>query len=56
MLEQGRATLLQGHEVAGFVVGHTVEPAAVKDVALHSVSCSSKRNPRLGELEPVVPY
>ena len=30
-LGQGRAALLQGHEVAGFVVGHTVEPAAVKD-------------------------
>ena len=31
MLEQGCAALLQGHEVAGFVVGHAIQPAAVKD-------------------------
>jgi len=31
VLEQGRAALLQGHEVAGFVVRNAVEPAAVQD-------------------------
>lgn len=31
MLEQGCAALLQGHEVAGFVVRNAVEPAAVRD-------------------------
>jgi hypothetical protein len=31
VLEQGCAALLEGHEVAGFVVGHAVEPAAVQD-------------------------
>lgn len=31
MLEQGCATLLQGHEISGFVVGNAVEPAAVQD-------------------------
>jgi hypothetical protein len=30
VLEQGCATLLQGHEVSGFV-GDAVEPAAVQD-------------------------
>jgi hypothetical protein len=29
VLEQWCAALLQGHEVAGFVVGDAVEPAAV---------------------------
>lgn len=31
MLEQWCAALLQGHEVAGFIVRHAVEPAAVQD-------------------------
>jgi hypothetical protein len=29
--EQGCAALLEGHEVAGFLVGHAVGPAAVQD-------------------------
>ena len=38
MLEQGRAALLQGHEVAGFVIGDALESARAGDAAFPEYS------------------
>lgn len=39
-----------------FQVSDLAMTGPFRHLALHSACRSSKRNPRLGELEPVVPY